>query len=72
MEYCQPDALVGTDEGRGFRDKHDTFRRWMEADRRFPFPGQGHVDYVEFWAGCQEGTCNRPWADDRNIKVLCP
>ena len=63
---CLSGQLVGTDEGFGTRDKHDTAKRWMEVDQRFPFPGPGHVDYVEFWAG---SGSDRPWSDDRGLKV---
>ena len=68
MDECPNGGLVGTDEGRFLRDKHDTFKKWMEVDRRFPFPSAGHVDYVEFYAG-SDSTSNRRWSDDRALKV---
>ena len=50
----------------GPRDKHDTSKRWMQVDQRFPFPGSGHVDFVNFWAG---NDSDRDWSDDRELKV---
>ena len=66
VDECVDGQLIGTDEGFGPRNKHDTQKRWMVVDQRFPFPGPGHVDYVEFWAGSDS---DRPWSNDRGLKV---
>ena len=65
--YCEQSELLGTDEGYETRDKHDTKRRFMIMDKRYPAPGPGKVDYVEFYAGSP--ASNRTWSDDRGLKV---
>jgi hypothetical protein len=64
---CDLFERLGTSMGNGPRTKHDTYKRWTEVDLRHPFPGDGYVESVEFWAGSDS---YRSWDDNRALTFV--
>ena len=61
---CQEDTL-GTDSVGPF-EKHDTAKRWLVVDQRFPFERDGIVSKVQLTAGSDSDA---KWSDNRKMKV---
>ena len=61
---CQNDTL-GTDSDGPF-EKHDTAKRWLVVDQRFPFERDGIVSKVQLTAGSDSDA---KWSDNRKMKV---
>ena len=57
---------AGCDGPEDVRSKHDTFKKFMLVDTQNPFPCAGNVAKVKIVTG---SNSDRPWSDDRGLKV---